>query len=363
MNIGTIVFATDTGLGNQTKEFYDHMKPYKSLLVDLSRHNGMPIHREWYQDDESLRVTNGIPLRKDFDWLIDGADILFFCEAPLNYQIYDMANSAGVPTVQQYNYEFLDYLRDKTIARPTVFAGPSTWMLEKMKREFGEDSVAVLRVPTNTSKINYRPYPEEVPTAVHIAGRHAINDRNGTDDYLDSIQYMPKHFRHIIYGQRVSPGARRRIEELERSYDRDVQYRGSVENYVDLYSEGDVLVLPRRYGGLCLPMQEALAAGMPVIMTDISPNDDILDPRWLVPAEKTGSFMGREPIDVYSSKPEDIAETVTSLLSPIEMAGMHRAIARFCASRVSWDTMVEEYNEFFKYVVTHHRSPDADQPA
>jgi hypothetical protein len=65
-------------------------------------------------------------------------------------------------------------------------------------------------------------------------------------------------------------------------------------NYLDQYKDGDVLVIPRKYGGLCLPMQEALAHGIPVIMPDIEPNDYRVAETtgWSKPT-KTNSFMTR----------------------------------------------------------------------
>jgi glycosyltransferase involved in cell wall biosynthesis len=42
---------------------------------------------------------------------------------------------------------------------------------------------------------------------------------------------------------------------------------GNSENRQDLYSGYDAMVLPRRYAGLCLPMNEALISGLPVFMT------------------------------------------------------------------------------------------------
>lgn len=69
----------------------------------------------------------------------------------------------------------------------------------------------------------------------------------------------------------------------------------------ELYRWYDAMILPRRYAGACLPMNEALAAGLPVIMTDTDPNNKILPPYWLVPAEKKTEFMARTMIDVYSA--------------------------------------------------------------
>ena len=49
-----------------------------------------------------------------------------------------------------------------------------------------------------------------------------------------------------------------------------------------LYAGFNALIMPRRYGGLCLPMNEALTSGLPVIMSNTSPNDAVLPGDWLV---------------------------------------------------------------------------------
>jgi len=69
--------------------------------------------------------------------------------------------------------------------------------------------------------------------------------------------------------------------------------------------------MPRRYGGACLPMNEALAAGLPVIMTDVDPNNKILPKEWLVSASKKTEFMARIMITVYESNIQELADRLT----------------------------------------------------
>jgi hypothetical protein len=57
-------------------------------------------------------------------------------------------------------------------------------------------------------------------------------------------------------------------------------------------------------------MIEAMTAGLPVIMTDISPNNAVLPPQWLVKAAKTDQFMARVPIDVYSADLNELARRI-----------------------------------------------------
>ena len=80
MRIGLLAYSTDTGLGNQTYEFYKHMKPAKTLLVDLSSLNGMETHHDRFPD---AQIVQGIPDCNAMQWLVEGVDLIFVCETPL----------------------------------------------------------------------------------------------------------------------------------------------------------------------------------------------------------------------------------------------------------------------------------------
>jgi glycosyltransferase involved in cell wall biosynthesis len=57
-----------------------------------------------------------------------------------------------------------------------------------------------------------------------------------------------------------------------------------------------VLLLPRRYGGLSLPMMEALSCGIPVLMTDADPQRAVLPPGMLVRSHESRRFQGQSGI-------------------------------------------------------------------
>jgi hypothetical protein len=82
------------------------------------------------------------------------------------------------------------------------------------------------------------------------------------------------------------------------------------DNREDLYAGFDAMVLPRRYAGLCLPMNEALLSALPVFMTDISPNNKILPQSWLAQSTKIGELMTRTMIDVHEANPEHLASII-----------------------------------------------------
>jgi glycosyltransferase involved in cell wall biosynthesis len=119
---------------------------------------------------------------------------------------------------------------------------------------------------------------------------------------------------------------------------------GDVLNYWDNYDQ-DVLIMPRRFGGLCLPVNEALGAGMPVIMPSISPNNLWLPSDWLVPATKTGSFMARTRIDIHETDPRELAAKIDQFATDTAFFNAAQKQARDMAEGLSWTALKPMYNK------------------
>jgi glycosyltransferase involved in cell wall biosynthesis len=347
MRIGLLAYSTDTGLGNQTYEFYKHLKPTKTLIADLSQYNSVRTHHEKYPDGF---VYKGIPDDNHMNWLTRDVDLVFTAETPLNYSLYKFAAEKKVTTVLQYNYEFLDIPQLKKIP-PTVLAAPTTWNLEKVINE-KITRVETLPVPINRDAIKFRE-SSKLKTFVHIIGRPAVYDRNGTLAFLEAAKRLGDMFNYIIYMQRPTDEKTRRmfmpidkkIREAQRLL--PIKVIQNVANYADMYSEGEVLVMPRKYGGLCLPMNEALSAGMPVIMPDIAPNNNELPNEWLCKANYITRFVPRTEIDIYETDPDDLAEVMFRFNNSEFLKKANRK-ADEIANRRSWSNMKDYYLEKFE---------------
>lgn len=364
MRIGLLAYSTDTGLGNQTYEFYKHMNPTKVLLVDLSRFNHMPTHHERYP---GALICNGIPDGSHTDWLTNDVDIVFVCETPLNYNLYTQARKKGVKVVQQYNYEFLDYFREPDFDRPSVLAAPSAWNTEIVKSLLPDTPVMDWPVPVNNEYIQGC-VRERLKTFTHIIGRPTASDRNGTLQFLDAVEQLGTAFDYEVFLQPPDDNrakfyflpVKERLQELASKIP-TLKIIENVTNYNELYS-GDVLVMPRKYGGLCLPMQEALASGMPVIMTDISPNF-VLPKEWLVKSDYENELVAHTKITYYKA---DTNSLIESMLQFVDSEYLRRSSieALKIADGLSWQTLKPIYNQLFEnvlkskyenlYSFTHH---------
>jgi len=137
---------------------------------------------------------------------------------------------------------------------------------------------------------------------LHIGGKAASEDRNGTKSVVEMLKYSQEDFQVVVKTQTQL--------DLKCNDPRLIVDTSDAENRENMYDGFDAMILPRRYAGLCLPMNEALMSGLPVFMTDISPNNRILPQEWLAQSNKIGTLRTRTMLDVYSADPRNLARII-----------------------------------------------------
>lgn len=341
--LGILARMDDSGLGNQTKRLVEFLNPEKVLVIDSSSFGKNKVqHRDWYKNYNAYSVK-GFPTNRDVE--IFGKDLTHFfcCENPHNFHFYLYGKRRGFKTYCQTNYEFCDNLA-ALVPLPDKFLMPSHWHVDTMSHRFGNDRVELLPPPIKMSDFNSEINKSRHYRFLHIVGTLASHDRNGTLDLLNSLKFVPYDFRLVIRSQHQLPS------EYILKDERVVYEIGTIPNTADMYLNFDALILPRRYGGLCLPCNEALASGLPVIMTDISPNNQLLKKGWLVPASKTHSFMARVPIDVYSVHDLDLADMVSHFLtmSDSQLLKEKQDALKIAEDNFSEEVLREKYERLFR---------------
>lgn len=349
IKLGITAYATATGLGNQTRAYFDHLKPYRTLVHDISSLNNQRQFPHWYDskpgdDYNEVMFDVGFPSRETIDKFLDGLDVILVAENPLNYYIFERAKELNIKTVLVPNFEFLEFLRNPTIPKPDLFLAPSTWRIEEIK-QFGETKY--LHLPVDRDLITNRK-TKEFTSFLHNIGNPATADRNGVLSVLAAMTIRPNPLMRVHIVAPTMEIMDKAIPIENRSNDPRIGWGLSenIENYWHMYDIGSVLVLPRRYGGNCLPMNEALAVGMPVIMTDLSPQNSFLPKEWLVPAREKETFMARTEITVYEADPHALAEKMSwfANLNAREFQ-IESAKADNLARSISWNTLLPEYEK------------------
>lgn len=372
MKIGLIAYSTKTGLGYQTYDFARHIKCSKILIPDLKRHNGMPTDHAKFNDlADDIRIADGFPSREDAHWITDDIDLLFVCETPLNYDIFDMARDKGVKTIMQYNYEFLEYYRHKRLPKPDLLASPSYWNIEDTRSQ-GFAPVEYLPVPIDNSSITPRSI-SEVKKITHVGGRIAKHDRNGTADFLefavnfdqitmiDGANFDRSKLIYEVYLQTPQTTAASNdfheikplIHKAKEILGERLSVRFDTANHLDMYKDSDLMILPRKYGGLCLPLWESLAHGVPVMMPNIEPNNRLLPRDWLTTSTECGNLEVHSKIRMYKPDIFTLMMDATVVMNDIEE---HSKKALELANEHSWKNMQEKYYRLFQTLIDNEYS-------
>jgi len=347
MRIGLLAYSTNTGLGIQSQEFYNHIPCEKVMLIDISKFNGYQTHHERFPG--AFCITNGFPTDEEIYGFVKGLDVIFCMETPLNYNLYKMAEDRGVKTIQQFNWEFLDYINRPELPKPTLFAAPSRWEWDKFPYP---EKRRLLHVPVNREKLPPRDI-KQFKNFLHIMGNPAAHDRNGTLNTIRAFTKVPK--KDITLTVRVQNEEKgKELKNLVSGLgDSRIKIDNrNLDNYWDSYNGYDFLIMSRRYGGLCLPMQEALSCGMPVLMTDISPNNEFLPMNWLVPAQKISQFEPRSVVDIYDAPENLLAKYIIEFANMNEEeATIENDVAKHLGDILSWEKQKPIYEELFNELI------------
>lgn len=320
MTLGLIARADDGGLGAQTLEAWRHLQPAKTLIVLTDHESRGRAHPERFNTGE-VRTTPWMPTRRDLVWLFDGIRTLYSAET--FYGAHAAAQRAGIRTVLHANPEM--HAGDA----PDVTLAATGWRLDLLHEP------RVLPFPVARDRLPFR-RRTHATTLYHVTS-NAMRDRNGTQLLLAALDHITSPCRLLIRGG---------TPQTVRHGHVDVEWLGHYDGpYWQAWpDDADVLVLPRRFGGLCLPMQEAASLGMPVVTLDIDPQHDWFPD--LVPAtvSETARMKGGR-VDVADADPRDLATRINQLLAnPTLVAELSDHSNRW-AGTISWDRLLPQYQE------------------
>jgi hypothetical protein len=341
MRLGIIARSDNTGLGNQTMELVKMLNPDKILLINSSFFNNNKQHPEWYKGYNIIQTAKGMPKTNEVIAFLENLDVVISCETFYHLELVNIAKKRGIKTILQYNYELFGHLAHPEWTLPDVLLAPSIWNLDVVVQKFGDNAkVMHLPPPTDSTLFNNARdvnLSKDHKRILHIGGKKAAKDRNGTDTVIDMMRYSKVDFELVIRTQ----------TPLEISY-KDSRINidaGNPDSRESMYEGFDAMVLPRRYAGLCLPMNEALLSALPVFMTDISPNNAILPKKWLTESSKIDEFKTKSMVDVYNADPKALASLIDRYVENNRKIKSKRSALNIGLENFSVDKLKDKYIE------------------
>lgn len=337
MRYGMIGTCYNAGISHIASGFAEHLD-MKTLLVHNKPFATFP------ERFPNHRITTTMD-QADIDWLLTDIDLLFTIETPYNWDVYRQAKAKGIKTVLMPMIEWLDRTRPE-LNKVDLFVCPSTYTYELMNRSFPENKLALVpcEVPISSEKFKPRAITQ-FHTFLHNSGHGGIGGRNSTQELLEAIPLVQRSAKFIIRSQ--FPIANK-VDDPRITY-----LEGNVENYWDLYDEGDVWIMPWKYGVAALGLQESMAAGMVPVITDMDPFTGFMPKELLIkPETLTRKRIYARQDELYATQsPKLIARKIEDLYDmPSHIVRPLVGWANNKAHEWSWDTWESKYKEIFELI-------------
>lgn len=297
MTWAMIARADSGGLASQTWEIHRHLHPDRTLVVDMGDRGRGPAHPERFP---GARVTNGYPSPQDWAWLLEDIDRLFTAESVYSHDhaLPRLCAERGVELVIQANPELWDEAHRGPTTRVVL---PTPWEAHRVK------DATVLPMPVARDRLPFR-LRDKAETFL-FPHAPAFHDRNGLKIVLNALREVRSPCRVLIAGssERMISRTRRHVT---------ITWLGARDDYWTVYDQADVLLFPRRYGGLALPLQEALSSGMPVLTLDLAPYADLLPKECLIrPSSSVARPMKGGTFAVHDARPASLARKIDWLVN------------------------------------------------
>lgn len=302
-----------SGLANQTHEVWRHLHPTRTLIVNLHERNRGPFRPGRFTSEQGLtRVTVGpTPTDTEIQWLVDGSDVVYSAECVTHPGLNRHCMETGTRLILHANPE----LYDPSYGEPPC----EVWTATEWRSDLLPNA-RLVPFPVATDRFTVQPI-EKVDTLAHIPAP-AMLDRNGTELFRAARPLLRGRFW---------------IEQYE-----------PVDDYWLLWGGADALVLPRRYAGLCLTMQEAAASGMPIVMlqTDANAHRTLPELRVQVSGYELHPMKGGM-VEVYDADPADLASCIDRLADP-SLVKAAAATSRAWADEISWTRQLPEWRRLLR---------------
>ena len=331
MRFGMIVRADHRGLAYQTASVYKALRPDVTVAIDISPIDPAGL---WPQDfspypDAIITPWRGYtaPISTEaFEALMD-CDVVYSAETFYDPRLDEAAARGRLRTVRHVNPELFggEYA--------TTYWYPTSWRLDKLPPG------RVVPMPTEPDRIPLDP-PGPTGLALHVGGHRAAGDRNGTKIALDVAQRTRRWRWRWTSQDGVGAVPRALIAKSE--FVKDVDDRWA------LYDGVAVMVMPRRYGGLCLPVIEALTRGIVVVMTDTEPNG-----MWpIVPVHgHPGPWLKHQMIRTHIMDAMRASKVVDNLADPETLLVMQQR-ALVWAEANSWTVQADVWRDELERAAT-----------
>ncbi len=328
--LGVVGRADRGGIAAQTLSVAQHLHADVALIVDMrERGRGELDLKPWRKATKEHHVCLDPPDDQALAWFLDRCDVVYAAEAPLAGarradEFPQMCTDRDVELFIHVNPELW---KQHYRAATTRLVLPTEWHQDRFP------DATLLPMPVDRKQFPYRHRDEA--RGFFFLGAPAMADRAGLQLLKAALDHVRTPTRLVSRGctNYALEACVGNVEILDMP---------PVAKHAEVYPPGvDVLVAPRRYGGLSLPFLEAASLGMPIITLNLPPQNGWMPPEQLVttlePPMRSAMIGGEEL--VYDARPEALAERIDLFAGDPELVARCSKEMDAWASVRSWDVL------------------------
>lgn len=297
------------GLGNLTYRAWRELRPAVTLVVQWRPCRGVP-NPDRFVAPWTRTVFTDRPV-PDVTWaeLAGEADVWWTAESWYSDNAETILRDAGCRTV--------------FYAMPELFKGSQADEVWNPTRYLTDRPRLGDVVPWPLSPSDTWTVRTTIRRVLHVSGG-ATGDRNGTQAFMEALRHVRSEVEVLLH----QPEPRHRVPARKlRSVPSNVNIKQTDLYFPNLLSAirwADLLVLPRRYAGLCLPALEAMGDGCPVVMPEAAPQTDW--PVITVPAvQGPGIRLHGGDVPTWETDPVVLADVLDDLRADTVPVIAHRS--------------------------------------
>jgi glycosyltransferase involved in cell wall biosynthesis len=197
--------------------------------------------------------------------------------------------------------------------------------------------------PTSTFLYNVLDIPEQKKIILSVGRNH---EKKGYDYGIKAMSLLVKRLdnkdaHYVIVGRGVSEH-QSLVDELHANEYVSLIEEVPPEKITQCYKSADIFFSPSIVEGLSLVSIEAMASGLPLVVTDVPGNEDI------VKANHCGVIVNSENV-------ESMTEGLYRLLSDKPYTEELASIALSSSKKYDWSKIAEQYESVYSKAVEEHR--------
>ena len=307
-----------------------------SILARMSVADGKKQIKYWdnyFHDNILLFPSYEIDSDSFEQWIkANKIDTVIFVEEQFTTNLVSICNKLSVKSINYIVWENFNPSQLNYYKQFTYLVCPTKCTYNLLKNEYLLNNA--VHVPWGIDLDTYtwqEPVKKDKPVIFFPAGWGGVADRKNEKAVIDAFSYVCPRDKSSLHIHTQQEGQSAKAQGI-------IKTSGTVDRnqLIQYYKEADVIVLPSRFEGNCLPQQESMALGRPTIVPDYPPLNERLsngETGFLIKVkelkEVQGIFVKSVEVDIVDFAHQLILLEDKDLLYSMQLASRRHAEDNF----------------------------------